>query len=272
MHLLVHLWSDSFHITHISSLGVLTFGLCSALRYGVFWRFGDLFQFRQKMVMYIVTQVIMINITIVVSTEHEVSENYPRVRISEITGWQRRVCTAFCRLLVVVSLGVDYLWGSDWVSNLSCVRLGDCVSHLYWKLFVMPSNHYQMEVARQDILLPDNLNIKTCNKTFGCPDFFFIKMVMVQLSLKVIFSWQRIFKQDSICNGDCKWWISFLYSISLFQLFLTFVDLCNLSQKSFLKLCIGYDSSLFVDVKGSWVTVLGQSCFCYRHIWKIRYK
>ena len=49
-----------FHIKHISSLGGPTFGLCSAWRYGAFWRF----YFRQKLVMYIVTQVIKINVTL----------------------------------------------------------------------------------------------------------------------------------------------------------------------------------------------------------------
>ena len=41
MLLVLHLYSDSFHITHISFLGGPTFGLCSAWRYGDFWRFGD---------------------------------------------------------------------------------------------------------------------------------------------------------------------------------------------------------------------------------------
>ena len=64
MHLVLHLWSDSFRITQISSLWGPAFGLSSDWRYGDFGRIGVLFYFRQKMVMYIVTQVIMINVTI----------------------------------------------------------------------------------------------------------------------------------------------------------------------------------------------------------------
>ena len=41
MLLVLHLLFDSFHIAHISSLGGPTFDLCSAWRYGEFWRFGD---------------------------------------------------------------------------------------------------------------------------------------------------------------------------------------------------------------------------------------
>ena len=33
---------DSFDITRESSLGGPTFGLCSAWRFGAFWRFGDI--------------------------------------------------------------------------------------------------------------------------------------------------------------------------------------------------------------------------------------
>ena len=47
----------------MSYLGGPTFGLCSARRCGAFWRFGGLFYFRQKLVMYIVTQLIKINVT-----------------------------------------------------------------------------------------------------------------------------------------------------------------------------------------------------------------
>ena len=38
MLLVLHLYSDSFHITHISSVRGPIFGLCSAWRYGEFWR------------------------------------------------------------------------------------------------------------------------------------------------------------------------------------------------------------------------------------------
>ena len=51
MHLVVHLWSDFFYISHISFLGNPTFGLCSA------WRYDDLATiniFDTKMVLHIV--------------------------------------------------------------------------------------------------------------------------------------------------------------------------------------------------------------------------
>ena len=41
MHLLLQVWTDPYNITHESSLGGFAFGLCSAWRYGTFWRFGD---------------------------------------------------------------------------------------------------------------------------------------------------------------------------------------------------------------------------------------
>ena len=82
MHLVIHLWSDSFHIWPISSLGGPTFGLCSAWRFGDFWRFGDLFNFQDKMVLHIVTQVIKCYVTVVASAKHKISVNHMRVRIS----------------------------------------------------------------------------------------------------------------------------------------------------------------------------------------------
>ena len=39
--LLLQLWTDSFDITQEISLGGPAFGVCSAWRYGAFWRFGD---------------------------------------------------------------------------------------------------------------------------------------------------------------------------------------------------------------------------------------
>ena len=53
MLLFLQLSTDSFDITQESFLGSPAFGLCSAWRYGAFLRFGDLFHFRQKMVIYI---------------------------------------------------------------------------------------------------------------------------------------------------------------------------------------------------------------------------
>ena len=53
----LQLWPDSFHITHISSLGGFAFSLWSAWRYGDFWRIGDHQHF--QMVLYIVTQQII---------------------------------------------------------------------------------------------------------------------------------------------------------------------------------------------------------------------
>ena len=41
MHLLLQIWTDPYDIRHESSLGSPAFGVCSAWRYGAFWRFGD---------------------------------------------------------------------------------------------------------------------------------------------------------------------------------------------------------------------------------------
>ena len=41
MHLLLQIWTDPYDISHESFLGGPAFGLCSAWRYGAFWRFGD---------------------------------------------------------------------------------------------------------------------------------------------------------------------------------------------------------------------------------------
>ena len=41
MHLFLQLSTDPFDIIHESSLEGSAFGLCSAWRYGAFWRFGD---------------------------------------------------------------------------------------------------------------------------------------------------------------------------------------------------------------------------------------
>ena len=41
MHLFLQISTDPFDITHESSLEGSAFGLCSAWRYGAFWRFGD---------------------------------------------------------------------------------------------------------------------------------------------------------------------------------------------------------------------------------------
>ena len=48
MHLVLHLLTNYLDISHISSLGCPTFGLCFAWRFGDFWRFGDLFKFSIK--------------------------------------------------------------------------------------------------------------------------------------------------------------------------------------------------------------------------------
>ena len=49
---------------------------------------GDLFSFQDKMVLHIVTQVINCYVTVVASTQHKVSVNHLRVRISENIGLQ----------------------------------------------------------------------------------------------------------------------------------------------------------------------------------------
>ena len=48
MHLFLQFSMDSFDITHESSLGSPAFSLCSAWRYGDFWRFGDHEHFNKK--------------------------------------------------------------------------------------------------------------------------------------------------------------------------------------------------------------------------------
>ena len=63
MHLFLQIWTDLFHINYESSLEGPAFGVCFAWRFGEFWRFGDLFYFRQKMVIYIVTCVIIGSVT-----------------------------------------------------------------------------------------------------------------------------------------------------------------------------------------------------------------
>ena len=90
MLLLLHLWTDSFDIACESSLEGPTFSLCSAWRYGDIWRFGDIFHFNGKMVFHIMTQQIKSYVKIGASTQHKISENHLRVRIS--------VYTAYCEL------------------------------------------------------------------------------------------------------------------------------------------------------------------------------
>ena len=73
--------TDGLDITHESSLGGPALGLCSAWRFGDFGRFGDLFNFQEKMVLYIMTRVIKYYVN-VDALNHKMCEYSLRVRIS----------------------------------------------------------------------------------------------------------------------------------------------------------------------------------------------
>ena len=47
------------------------------------------------MVIYIVTQVIKVNVTIAALAKHKLSENHLRVRISEHSGWRATIIPQF---------------------------------------------------------------------------------------------------------------------------------------------------------------------------------
>ena len=91
-------WTDSFYISHESSLAGPSFGLCFSWRFGDIWRFGALFYFRQKLVLYIRKHAIKSDVTITGLTNYKVSEEYLRVRMSESMA-DSDVYTAFCELL-----------------------------------------------------------------------------------------------------------------------------------------------------------------------------
>ena len=83
MHLVLHLLTNYLDISHISSLGCPTFGLCFA------WRYGDLATysiFPPKMVLYIMRQAIESDVTIAASSKHKTSEIHLRLCMLENNG------------------------------------------------------------------------------------------------------------------------------------------------------------------------------------------
>ena len=86
------------YLTHIIPRGVPHL---ACARLGDLAIFGDLATysiFKIKMVLHIVTLVINCYVTVAASTQHKVSVNHMRVRMSEKISLQCDVYTAFCEL------------------------------------------------------------------------------------------------------------------------------------------------------------------------------